>query len=398
MLYFSKASGEFIVEEHTRGFQRHPELATLGAGFCVAWTDDTIDHCGVGGPDVRAKIFMSSGTPLGREFIVNTETIDHQRDPRIAGLANGRLVAIWQDFSGRGGDGCDSGLKAKLFDETGHVFRDEFLVNVKTAGRQFNASVGALTGGNFVVVWQTGAAGSSRILARVFMPNGDASGTEILVDENSQSQADHPMVAPMPDGSFILVWSERTIGPRGPLEMIKARQFFGDGSPQGEEVLVNPDATVDQKQLSIVGLHDGSFAVVWAEISGPSPFISLGCRVFEANGEPRGGGVQVSSNALDRAHSAALAALDGGQFVVAWTHRNGPGSEIAHNVNAKLYSNDGAAHGQTITVGNPSRNQGNPSVVAIRGGGFAVAWEEMTGTEDHAGTCVKAQVFLPANP
>lgn len=398
MLNFSADASEFIVEAHTRGFQRHPEITALRSGFCVAWTDDTIDHCGVGGPDVRAKLFSNAGAPLGQEFIVNTETIDHQRDPKLAGLANGHFVAIWQDFSGRGGDGCDSGLKAKLFDESGHVFRDEFLVNVKTAGRQFNASVAALTGGNFVVVWQTGAAGSSSVLARVFLPNGDASGAEILVDENSQSQSDHPMVAKMPDGGFVLVWSERTIGLRGPLEMIKARQFRADGSPQRDEFLLNADAVVDQKQLSAVGLQDGGFAVVWAEISGPSPFVSLGCRVFEANGKPRGDIVQVSSDSLDRAHSAALAALGGGKYVVVWTNRNGPGSEVAHNVSAKVFLNDGATYGQPLTVGNPSRNQGNPAVVAIRGGGFAVAWEEMTGTEDHAGTCVKTQLFLPARP
>lgn len=396
MFHFVNAASEFVVETQTRGFQRHPELTALGSGFCVAWTDDSVDHCDVGGPDVRAKLFQFSGAPMGRAFIVNTETIDHQRDPKLAGLADGNFVAIWQDFSGRGGDDCGSGLKAKLFDGSGRVIRDEFLVNLETSGRQFNASVAALLGGSFVVVWQTGAAGSSCVMARVFSADGEPASVDILVDINSQSQSDHPMVAPMQDGGFIVVWSERTIGLNGPLQTLKARQFSGNGSPQGDELLVNPDAMVDQTQLSAIGLQDGGFAIAWAEIADPSPLIRLGCRVFEADGQPRGAVIEVSSNSLDRAHSAALAALADGKFVLVWTQRNGPGSEIAHSICAKVFGQDGSASDQALTVGNPSRNQGNPAVAAVPGGGFAVAWEEMTGTEDHAGTCVKTQLFLPA--
>lgn len=396
-MFHCVSAGEFVVENHTRGFQRHPELIALRTGFCVAWTDDTVDHCDVGGPDVRAKLFSHSGAPLGQEFLINSETIDHQRDPKLAGLAGGHFVAIWQDFSGRGGDNCGSGLKAKLFDGSGNVLRDEFLINVETAGRQFNASVAALTGGNFVVVWQTGAAGSSCVKARVFSASGDPDCLEILVDVNSQSQSALPMVAAIQDGGFIVVWGERTLGPHGPLQTIKARRFSADGSPQKDEFLVNPDAAVDQTQLSAAGLLDGGFTVAWAEISDSSPFVSLGCRVFEDDGKPRGEIVRVSDNALDRVHSAALAALAGGRFVLVWTQRDGPGSEVAHNVQAKVFLNDGTASEQVLIIGHPVRNQGNPAVVALPGGEFAVAWEEITGAEDHAGTCVKTQLFLPAD-
>lgn len=388
---------EFVVESQTRGFQRHPELTPLRTGFCVAWTDDSVDHCDVGGPDVRAKLFDNSGAPIGLQFIVNTETIDHQRDPKLAGLADGNFVAIWQDFSGRGGDDCGSGLKAKLFDGSGRVIRDEFLVNLETSGRQFNASVAALTGGSFVVVWQTGAAGSSCVMARVFSADGEPAGVDILVDKNSQSQSDYPMVAVMQDGGFTVVWSERTIGLNGPLQTLKARQFSAKGLPQGDELLINPNAIADQTQLSAVGLQDGGLAIAWAEMVDPSPFISLGCRVFEADGQPRGEVIDVSSNTLDRPHSAALAALGDGKFVLVWTQRNGPGSEIAHSICAKIFGLDGSASEHLLTVGNRPRNQGNPTVAAIPGGGFAVAWEEMTGAEDHAGTCVKTQLFLPAH-
>lgn len=397
MFHSVNAASEFVVENQTRGFQRHPEITALGTAFCVAWTDDTVEHCDVGGPDVRAKLFNLSGAPLGREFIVNTETIDHQRDPKLASIGDGRFVAIWQDFSGRGGDVCGSGLKAKLFNGSGGVLRDEFLVNVETRGRQFNASVVALKSGNFVVAWQTGADGSSRIMTRVFSANGEPASVELMVDINSHSQSDHPLIAAMQDGGFTIVWSERTIRPQGPLKTIKARQFSADGSPQGDELLINPDAAVDQTQLSAAGLLDGGFAVAWAEISNPSPFISLSLRVFDADRRPRGNIVQISSNTLDQPHSTALAALVSDKFVVVWTQRNGAGSEVAHNVHAKVFLNDGTPSEQALVIGNPARDQGNPAVVGIPDGGFAVAWEEMTGSDDHVGTSVKAQLFLPAH-
>ncbi|ODT74450.1 MAG: hypothetical protein ABS76_37025 [Pelagibacterium sp. SCN 64-44] len=145
-----RVAGEFMVESHNRGTQRHPELAAVQGGFVVAWTDDAVPFCEVGGPDVRAKVFSWTGDTLVREFLVNSETIDHQRDAKIAGVADGGYVLVWQDFSGRGGDDS-GGIKAKIFDGQHRLVRDEFLVNSDTEDRQFNAYVAALDGDDFVV-------------------------------------------------------------------------------------------------------------------------------------------------------------------------------------------------------------------------------------------------------
>jgi hypothetical protein len=118
LVRFEKAGPEFVIESHTRGAQRHPALAAFKGGFVAAWTDDVLPPGDIGGPDVRAKAFTAAGDPVLSEFCVNTETIDHQRDPKIAGLPNGGFVVVWQDFSGRGGDPCCGGIKASCSEGT----------------------------------------------------------------------------------------------------------------------------------------------------------------------------------------------------------------------------------------------------------------------------------------
>lgn len=109
MTCFVKAGPEFRVDTRVNGTQADPAVAALAlGGFVMTWTDNTYLLEELGGADVRAQIYGAAGERIGGEFLINTETIDHQRDAKIAGLQGGGFVVVWQDFSGTRGDECGS--------------------------------------------------------------------------------------------------------------------------------------------------------------------------------------------------------------------------------------------------------------------------------------------------
>ena len=62
---YAKVGEPFLVEARTRGLQLQPQLTPLTDGFVAIWTDDDLQHCEIGGSDVRAKRFNTRGEPLG---------------------------------------------------------------------------------------------------------------------------------------------------------------------------------------------------------------------------------------------------------------------------------------------------------------------------------------------
>lgn len=384
-----RADGEFTIEGHSRGIQRHPELAAVQGGFVAAWTDDAVPICEVGGPDVRAKVFNWTGDTIIREFLVNNETIDHQRDPKIAGTADGGYVVVWQDFSGRGGDDCGGGIKAKIFDGRHRLVRDEFLVNSETQDQQFNAYVATLAGGGFVVTWQAGHGSAARVKARLFSAEGDPLATEFLVSDDSDGREDHPMVASLAGGGFVIAWTDaRPIGAHS-RRSAKATLFAADGSEMHalfeQHLLTNKD----HFPAAIAGLSGGGFVIAWAE----SPVSNAehgpaNVAIFSAGGELLAEQFEICTEALNAPHSISLAPRPEGGFIAAWT-ASSAGGLTPVTVRAQVYGPRGEPEGSQMLMGN-GRGQRNPAVLALDGAQFLVAWEEMQ-PADHV--CVKARRF-----
>ena len=116
-------------------------------------------------------------TPVGSEFLVNTQTAGGQSNPTITGLTNGGFVVSWADFSSTLGDSSDASIKAQVFAADGTKVGSEFLVNTQTANQQYLPTITGLRNGGFVVTWQdlSGTLGDSRdysCKAQVFGADG----------------------------------------------------------------------------------------------------------------------------------------------------------------------------------------------------------------------------------
>lgn len=406
MARYCKSGPEFHVNA-IKVSQTKPAVAALAPeGFVITWTNNGCIFDDPGGQDVWARTF-GVGRSIQSGFMVNSEAIDHQCDPKVAGLLDGGFVTVWQDFSGRGGDESGSSIKAKVFGGSGELLRDEFLVNVETKDNQSDPDVAALAHGGFVVVWQdfSGMRGDdslSSIKVRLFGPDGLACGDEFLVNTHTNDHQGHPSVAALVGGGFVVAWHDfsGTLGDSS-WGSIKAKIFGPEGEVVRDEFLVNTRTWNNQNTPVVVGLEHGGFVVAWTDSSGApgdQSGTSVKARLFDELGESAGKEFLVNSEVLDNQLRPALAPLPNGGFVVVWTDCSGRGGDTSGSgIKAKIFGPNGkTAQGEFLVNTEIRGDQKAPAVACCADGNLIIAWQDGSCAQPgERHTFIKAQIFTP---
>jgi len=104
------------------------------------------------GSQLNPNIVMDADGDLGNEFRVNTETVSIQRYPSIAMDADGDFVVSWNSYKQ---DGSEYGIYAQRYTANGTPVGNEFLVNTETVNSQTLSSIAMDADGDFVVSWQS---------------------------------------------------------------------------------------------------------------------------------------------------------------------------------------------------------------------------------------------------
>ena len=363
-----------------------PVGATLSAGTLV----------GIGGGGIYAG---------GTEFQVNTETASVQRFSSVAGLGDGGFIATWeslnQDGNGYGvfSQRFDAGGAMVSRDGTTSG-TDEFQINTTTAGNQAGVSVSAaLSGGGFVVVWnsfnQAGATSATDIFGQRFDSAGNAVGGEFQV--NSFIAADQNMgkVVGLTGGGFVVVWES------GPGQDVSGQGVFGQqydaaGNPVGGEFLVNSSESFDQRAPSLAALNDGGYVVVWESDFTAPDSSSLGVfgQRYDAGGNAVGGQFLVNTFTASSQSAASVTGLDDGGYMVAWRSFGQDGD--SWGIYGQRYDAAGATVGTEFQVNTETAGaQDIPEVVALDGGGYVVVWQ--SAAQDGSGNGVFGQAYDAAN-
>ena len=92
------------------------------------------------------------GTPVGGETQANNHIASDQANPSIASDASGNFVVVWQSD---GQDGSGFGVYARMFDTTGSPKGSEFIVNSNVTGDQCLPDVSYDGSGSYIVTWQS---------------------------------------------------------------------------------------------------------------------------------------------------------------------------------------------------------------------------------------------------
>ncbi|MGE5279084.1 MAG: S-layer homology domain-containing protein [Acidobacteriota bacterium] len=361
---------EFVVNASTTANQALPAVAMAQEGnFVVAWQSDAGPYLG---EDIFARRFDVFGAPLGGDIAVNTYVTDRQRHPDVATVGAGSFVVVWDSLNQEPppspGVFSFGGIYGQRFDAAGVAQGAEFHVNTTEAGNQFYPSAsrngsgdfvvawtspngayhqrydfagtpqgsefqpppGKTPGsppdvaidpaGNFVVVWSEGydRDGSGfGIFAQVFDDAGLAKGPALQVNTYTTGDQAFPRVA-IAGGGFVVVWSSS--GQDGDGNGVFGRRFNLLGAPVGDEFLVTT-ATSGAQGYPDIASDFSNFVVVWQQPSG------IFGQSFDSNGRRVGSEFPVSdgTSSSQGLAKAALSPSGTGNLVVAWTRADGDG-------------------------------------------------------------------------
>jgi hypothetical protein len=199
-----------LARSRSTGDQEKPQVALLpDGGAMIVWQGSRGGRGRKGASQqVYARMLDSSGSPLKRDIRVSNHRRNSQSEPRVATLADGNVVVVWSSL---GQDGSMQGVFARLFNSSGRPLGAEFQVNVFTSNNQRSPDIAALANGNFVVIWISElqrTEGSVDVYGRLFDPSGNPVSSEFLANAPTDNVRANPAVASSPLGGFAVVWSQ----------------------------------------------------------------------------------------------------------------------------------------------------------------------------------------------
>lgn len=201
--------------------------------------------------------------PVGAAFKVNAATLDGDQGAPDVAVSGSNFVAVWE-----GEDADGKGIYARGFDAKGNPFALPALVNSSTDHDQERPAVASRHNGDFVIVWQ-GKDVETRdphIYAASFTAAGVPLSGEIRVDQARARTPGAPAVAVAPGGDFLVVWQSHDADPDGDGTDISYRLFEADGDPLGGENTLNVLVAGDQTNPAVAAMGaetSSGFYAVW---------------------------------------------------------------------------------------------------------------------------------------
>ncbi|NBB17509.1 hypothetical protein GVN21_19280, partial [Caulobacter sp. SLTY] len=388
---------ETLVNTTLAGNQSHPTLATLpDGGWIIAWI--STDQGGDAGGGIWFQRYNASGQKVSAdgavlgaaEVHVNTVTAGNQFYPRVAVLADGKFVIVWDSMDGQ--DGAGEGVFAQLFSAAGVAIGAEARVNDHVGGRQAEPLATALPDGGYVISWGSsegpGDGSTYRVYAQRFDGNGafvDWSGAanggvraQTMINTSTAGEQGWNSQLVMADGKLLMLYGSRHID--GTVD-VYGKVYNADGTVAADEFGVSQYRPSDQLWPTAALLEDGRAIVVWGSNGQDGSDWGVYARFVSAAGTPVGdeflinttiGGYQSHAGSYEGAQVAALS--DGG-FLVAWHSYDGSASGVYYQrfdaegdkVGGEVMANTGVFAGE----------QYGPRIRAFEGG-FQLAWHSQT--------------------
>ena len=303
----------------------------------------------------------------GADLQVNTYTPNQQMLPAVAALQGGGYVVTWQSLLQ---DGSGWGIYAQRYNSAGQTAGGEVVINTTTLNEQDSPTIATLGNGDYIIAWRGMSDGSGwGIYAQRFNADGTVDGTQFGVNSITFQDQWAPSVAALSDGGFVMTWMSSDTQGFG----ITARIFGANGIPAGNDFQVNSYIPGPQFEPMVAGLTGGGFVVSWMSSGQDGSGQGIFTRQYNAAGVAITGDIQVNTYVPNDQSYPSITALDGGGYVVAWQSLGQDGSgwgAYARVYNAAGVPQTGEFLLSTMTAG----DQLSPSVSALDGGGFVVTW------------------------
>jgi large repetitive protein len=372
-------TGEFQINTFTTSAQRFSSIAALGdGGFVATWESVGQDGSGFG---VYAQRFNAAGNAVGGEFRANSTIFSNQGGPSVsAALGDGGWVIVW---TSDGQDGSSTGVYGQRYDANGITNGGEFQINDTTLLGQSQPDVRTLVDGGFVVTWtseqQDGSVNGvygkrydsdGNEVAVTESGVGTASGNEFEVNDTAFGSQRNSDVGKLTDGGYVVVWESDTTD--GSSFGVYSQRYDAAGTAVGAEMKVNTTTSNSQSEPQIAGLSDGGYIVTWSSFGQDGSGWGVYSQRYDVTGAAVGTETRVSSTTSGDQNRSAVAALDGGGYVIIWEQSDGSGTGVF----GQVYDASGNAVDGNIAINATTvNNQNMPQVVGLIGGDFMVTWD-----------------------
>lgn len=205
-------------------------------------------------------------------------------------------------------------------------------------------------------------------MTQAFLAPGDI----LRLDGSDGSFEMRPEIATLPDGGWIAVWHAGATG--GAFTEIRMRRFDADGQPAGPEVMVSSPVAEVRNTPKVATLEDGGWIVVWQEVesSQGEPLYAVMAQRHAADGTPLGPIAMLTDPlpGTDQSEPVVAALPDGG-WIVAWHLSGGP----VDGIRALRFNDAGQQVGPEIVVNSlPSGFAIRADIAVSEDGSFAIFW------------------------
>jgi hypothetical protein len=321
-----------------------------------------------------ALALMALGTAaladaVGPRFQVNTFKTDQQDGSAIAGLTGGGFVVTWESAFQ---DGSYLGIYAQRYNSLGQRLGGEFKVNTEWRMQQFGPSVTGLADGGFVITWysRNSYGPGSGIYGRRYDAAGRRLGGEIRIGRTTPGSQLISSVASLTNGGFVVVWTTSSLRPDRDLV---AAQRFSAGIPQPVggriDVGLALQEVSDYSNPKVLGLANGGFFVVY--LTELTPNTGLLGRRYNASGVLLNATkVAAHEFVLPELAYPSLASLKDGGFVATWRDSH---PDDGPHIYAERYDRNGYRVGAKFRI-STIVGSSRPSIASLADGGFVVLY------------------------
>lgn len=314
-------------------------------------------------PARSATVTASADYKLGTQQRVNTGVAGHQSSPAIATSRTGGGMVVWISKPTAAMPG---GVTARLIGTDGLPTGSDIAVSTpsQTVGSDQFPAVAALTGGGYVVAWQS----AQRIYFRLYTSTGTPTGKRIGVPvTGSAPRWQRPAVVATPDGGFAIGWY--SAGAAVGQQFIYITRFDKSGTPLRSRLqiaaITGQILAVDAPALAVLngtgdvvaGFATGSSTKGYLRLQRASPTALIGTAV------------SIPSDAGQALQPLTVGRIGASKVAAVWTSPAG-----SNSLKWMSYSSTLTAPSAVQTLAKNVVLSSGPSVTTINVGELAVAW------------------------
>jgi Ca2+-binding RTX toxin-like protein len=266
---------------------------------------------------VYRQMMNADGTPRGGPLRIDGTNDYNQQDANVAVLEDGRIVVTWTDARVTG----NHEIKARILKADGSPESDVFSVNLaRTNGDQDQPTISALKGGGFVIGYRDSSGTTPDTMVQAFDRNGTRVGDEFAASAVADGREQYPEVVGLENGNYVFLYSAAGI--------VRGVIRTPDGEvAEGTKPFIVPNGGLGsgQHDFSAALLSDGRFVVVWKSegiSGGDTDGWGVYAQVFEQDGTRSGDQILVNTTVEDDQVNPMVTALQDGGFAVAFEHRS----------------------------------------------------------------------------